>query len=409
MELILALDDRNTSFVIEDKDIIQLIKSSEDPLQQLKALLHNGFIMTKCIAPSTITCSCCPEINKLKDTLFPITELFNTGGNSSKNGKLCEVIMGDLFKKTFPGLEYEDTSGSDRNGDAIVTISNLKIMIDYKNYTQLVPTTEIDKLVRDLKVRDVPMGILYSTNTRIAKKDTIDYDIIDGKLIVYMTGEGLSVNGLMIAIKFILHLHQSNVVSISDKVCELVNKNIGRNLQTMYTKLIEVKDALYRHNERIDASTDKINKMMNALKDDGVHMISKMMDIVEEIREIIEETSREPSIITSPYEDLVDFIHRSTDKKKDITQCLQVLSITSELGIQCGCSDRNCIVFFRGEVEIGKLKITKTNAILVFYNLVKKGCVSFDCDYEEVKHGDFHIVLTESIEKWTVIKGRFSK
>jgi len=282
-------------------------------------------------------------------------------------------------------------------------------MIDYKNYTQLVPTTEIDKLVRDLKVRDVPMGILYSTNTRIAKKDTIDYDIIDGKLIVYMTGEGLSVNGLMIAIKFILHLHQSNVVSISDKVCELVNKNIGRNLQTMYTKLIEVKDALYRHNERIDASTDKINKMMNALKDDGVHMISKMMDIVEEIREIIEETSREPSIITSPYEDLVDFIHRSTDKKKDITQCLQVLSITSELGIQCGCSDRNCIVFFRGEVEIGKLKITKTNAILVFYNLVKKGCVSFDCDYEEVKHGDFHIVLTESIEKWTVIKGRFSK
>ena len=40
MELILAFDDMNTSFVVEDNDIIQLIKSSEDPVQQLKSLLQ---------------------------------------------------------------------------------------------------------------------------------------------------------------------------------------------------------------------------------------------------------------------------------------------------------------------------------------------------------------------------------
>ena len=46
----------------------------------------------------------------------------------------------------------------------------MKIMIDYKNYSQMVPTTEIEKLVRDLKVRDIPLGILYLTKSKYLEK-----------------------------------------------------------------------------------------------------------------------------------------------------------------------------------------------------------------------------------------------
>ena len=115
--------------------------------------------------------------------------------------------MGDLFKKAFPGLEYEDTSGSYRNGDAIVTISNLRMMIDYKNYDSPVPSTEVDKLVRDMKAQNIQFGILLSYKSKISKRNTIDYDIIDGKLIVFIAAYGLDIFTLEMAIQYLQKLH----------------------------------------------------------------------------------------------------------------------------------------------------------------------------------------------------------
>ena len=54
-------------------------------------------------------------------------------------------------------------------------------MIEYKNYDKVIPTSEVEKLLRDLKIQNIPMGILYSTKSKITKKDIIDYDVIDGK------------------------------------------------------------------------------------------------------------------------------------------------------------------------------------------------------------------------------------
>ena len=107
--------------------------------------------------------------------------------------------MGELFKKLFPTIQYIDTSNIDRNGDAVISIEGLQIMIDYKNYNQPVPSSEVEKLVRDLKVRDIPLGILYSTKSKVSKKDILDYDIIDGKLIVFMCGEGINPTSLIMA------------------------------------------------------------------------------------------------------------------------------------------------------------------------------------------------------------------
>ena len=61
---------------------------------------------------------------------------------------------------------------------------------------------------------------------------------------------------------------------------------------------------------------------------------------------------------------------------------------------------------FKNEVEIGKLKITKSNAKLMMYNLTDGMC-SFHRVYEEVKQGNFHISLNEKSELWEVVKYRF--
>ena len=55
---------------------------------------------------------------------------------------------------------------------------------------------------------------------------------------------------------------------MADKVCELVNKSVGDKLTGMYEKILNLKDELYRHNERIDEIADKMSKQMNNLKED---------------------------------------------------------------------------------------------------------------------------------------------
>jgi len=397
------VNNKEVSFKIEEEEVTQFIQLSEDPESQIKTLLHNGFLLSKCIPPSKL---CCPELIHLKDSLLPMLDMFYTGGNSSKNGKLCEVLMGELFKKLFPTIQYIDTSNIDRNGDAVISIEGLQIMIDYKNYNQPVPSSEVEKLVRDLKVRDISLGILYSTKSKISKKDILDYDIIDGKLIVFMCGEGINPNSLIMAIKFILHLHKSNAVVMADKVCELVNKTVGDKLVRMYEKILNLKDELYRHNEKIDEIADKMSKQMNNLKEDTIHMISHMLEILSDISEIVEENKRESCVTVTPHQELIDFINRKTDKKKDITNCIHLLTVAEEMDVQCGISnEQNYIVLFKNEIEIGKLKITKSSSTLIMYNL-SDGMTSFHRVYEEVKQGNFHISLNEKPELWDVIKYR---
>ena len=60
--------------------------------------------------------------------------------------------MGEYLDKTFPSLEYTETS-TDRTGDAIVKYDNLEFMIEYKNYDKVIPTSEVEKLLRDLKIQ----------------------------------------------------------------------------------------------------------------------------------------------------------------------------------------------------------------------------------------------------------------
>ena len=148
-------------------------------------------------------------------------------------------------------------------------------------------------------------------------------------------------------------------------------------------------------------------KLLSSLKEDGVHMLSSVVSIVDEISEVIADTHRETDVMVAPHVELVDFVNRSTDKKKDITQCLRILNLADEMNILCGISEFNYISLFKNQQEIGRLKITKSNATLIMYNLIK-GPTMFDSEYEQIKNGDFHINLIDSPEVWNIIKRRFS-
>lgn len=407
MRLSLEYDGVTHTVDLTNDTLVDHLKSSNNPIEELMRIVDNGYITLQLIPPSKIPCGCCHKIDGFTQSVESLTNLVNTGGNSSKKGKLCEILVEQDFKKMFPGIEYKDTSGIDRSGDAIVTVDGQSIMIDLKDYDQNVPSSETDKLVRDLKVHDMSLGILYSVRSKISKQDLLDFKIIDDKLIVFIAGQGINAYILMIALKFIIQLQQSRIISISDKVVELTNKAVGTKLKDIFNKLFHIKQNVSRHNEKIDEILDKITKLMNSLKEDGVHILSQLNCILEEGSRLIEETHQESMFIETPFTEIMDYIEATIDKKKDKLVSIQFANLCRETNIQMGISDTDKhIHFFKEGNDIGKLKITKTCVTFIYFNKQRGSC-SYNNIYEEVKNGDYHIQLTDKPEKWDIIRSRF--
>lgn len=408
MRLSLEYDGISNTIDLENESLVNHLKCSKNSIEELMRLLDNGFVTLQLKPPSKIICGCCHKIDGFGKSVEMFTNLVNTGGNSSKKGKLCEVLVEHEFKKAFPGITYKDTSGIDRSGDAIVTVDDYSIMIDLKDYDQNVPSSETEKLVRDLKVHDMTMGILYSVRSKISKQDLVDFQIIDNKLIVFVAGQGINSYTLMLALKFIIHLHHSRIISISDKVIELTNKAVGTKLKDLFNSLFQIKGSISRHNEKIDEIIDKFTKLMNSLKEDGVHILSQLNCILEQGKELVEETHQETVVVITPFSELMDYLDRTIDKKKDKLVAIQLLNLCKDSNIQMGISDTDKhIHFFKERDDVGKLKITKSNVTFIYFNKQKGNCC-YNNLYEEVKNGDYHIQLSETPEKWTIIRSRFS-
>ena len=74
------------------------------------------------------------------------------------DGKIGEIFASQHFSKCCPHIQYIDTSGIPKSGDAIIDITNHqigKIMIDYKNYTNVVSSEEVFKLIKDMDTQNI--------------------------------------------------------------------------------------------------------------------------------------------------------------------------------------------------------------------------------------------------------------
>ena len=364
--------------------------------------------MSLCISPLIQPCGCCETIDNLKHDLFELFQPFQNVGNSSRNGKLGEIFASTLFIKRNPHIEYTDTSGIEKSGDAIIQLTNgiiNKIMIDYKFYDSPVPSSEVDKLVRDLHTQNIDYGILLSYKSKISKRKNIDYDIIDGKLIVFVSAYGLDIFVLEMAIEFLLKLHECNILSLSDKITNLVSIQTMNTISELYDNIFSLSHNLSQHINTLKENQDKINKMFYSMINDSNKILTHMNILLEQVNTNINEIKHNPSLNYNTLAELVDYISLSIDKEKDKTLCISLLNITNELDIVGNYSD-NYIHFFKQHTEIGKLHLGKSKVTMIFYNFNEEEC-SFNMKYEDIKHGNFHIILSDDHNKWTIIKSRF--
>ena len=401
MAISISIQDEHLSFTLDDTNITNDILSHSDKVGYFKQLLLNGYNIGKCIVPLSGQGILEGKIDELSTLMQP----FNTGGNSSKNGQLGEIFASLLFIKRNPDVIYEDTSQIKKSGDAIITIQNHiidKIMIDYKNYNSPVPSDEIDKLVRDLDAQNIKFGILLSYKSKISKHKNIDYSIIDNKLIVFIAAYGLDIFTLEMAIQYIMRLHECNILSISQQVSDLVVKGIMKNIKETYEAINDLACMHSQHINSMKENHEKINKMFHGMVDDGRKVLTHMNILVDKVKENIHEIHKEPITNIHSYTELNNYIDQLVDKEKERSWCKRILNKVHELNISGYYSDTdNCIHIS----NIGKLYITKSKITMIFY------CLTDTCminpTYEEVKHNNIYIILSDDIQKWNIIERRF--
>jgi hypothetical protein len=207
---------------------------------------------------------------------------------SSKKGKLMEKdafnALCKINEEHKNHFNIENVSNKNNNGD-IEIISNYtkyKIIIDIKNYKNVVDSGEIKKLKNDVLTTNSEMGFLVSTST-ISTKSNYSYDlIINDKtdkltMIVYITNFDLDYNTLYCLLKQYEAFYSDLLETKNDEILKSIT-NLIKNTEPafntfsgLYTKLIN--NASSNNNGNIACET--------AIAD-----FSKKSSIYEKINEI---------------------------------------------------------------------------------------------------------------------------
>ena len=398
MEIIIRKNNDETVLPLTNKNLVTSI--DENP-HNLTKLLELGYQVSTVI-PSVSRCGCCDKIDEFSSYLEP----FQTGGNSSRNGKLAEVFSSELFQKRNSEIIYTDTSKIEKSGDCILTINNHlinKIMIDWKNYDSCIPSDETTKLIRDLNAQNMQFGILFSYRSRICKRRYIDSEIIGDKLIVFISDTGMNIHMVEMAIQYMIKLYESHIFHQSTKVSELVIKRVHNHITEVFDKIMNINRKHSQHINKIKENLDKTNKMYHDMIFNAESIKHELNLLLDTVDTSIKEIYQESTTIIHAYSELSDFIDRIVVREKDKGFAKRVLDIGKKLDIKSCYSESDNHIHFH---NIGKLNITKQKLVMIFYSNDEES-ITYNRKYEYVKNDNYHINISDDMEKWKIIENRF--
>ena len=104
-----------------------------------------------------------------------INKLTGVSNNSKKIGIFGENYIQELITKNFIGMSYQQTGEIDHSGDGLITLSNgSEILVEIKNYSNIINDDEINKFTSDMKTTKRKFGLFISITTKINKMKIID-------------------------------------------------------------------------------------------------------------------------------------------------------------------------------------------------------------------------------------------
>lgn len=285
------------SFNISDDLRSQLFEYSDDEINCLAKHCFISFLKKE--RNDTIQLS---DLGKqINDGLEPtINKLFGIS-KSTEKGKIYENVIETTIQEHFPNYKYENTASTNHVGDGLLITSNgTRCIIEAKNYTTMVPKSQIEKLKSDMISTGINNAIMLSTGP-IQGKKFVDIENDTMGNIVYISNyfDSDPQLQLQMAITIMSNLALVQSTNIERKIDNLnatiehvsklkidyiaMEKSIRTNLDTFYISLREYEMNVKTEIHNIMVSLPLSNqKLINSILDSKLDRVYS--DIIKPLR-----------------------------------------------------------------------------------------------------------------------------
>jgi len=297
-----------------------------------------------------------PELSeKISSLEQALEKLIGLSTSSSKKGIIAENILENIFQQRYGDIEYVNKTQISHSGDAWLYLPNNKIvMLESKNYTNIVNKDEIIKMHNDMITNHIKWGIFISFNSCIQGMKELDFCIFnhnnENYHVIMISNLSNDITRLDLALSLIRKL----VITYSDlnKFPWIVN-NIKFELNNL-NELLEL-NYLLRDNFIIMEKDiiKNINTYYTKLRDYQFNIDNKIKDIISKICSTMTE-----SVNITNY-DYSEFINLSKNQ-------IIATKIADSLKKKDIFLNKLILVFKNN--NIGEIKILSKKMIIELYN-----------------------------------------
>ena len=341
------------------------------------------------------------ENNINSDNIKCILDILqDTLKNSTRKGRFGESMAITSLIKKYPSWKIEDTSGISHSGDCqVFTTDYGKILYELKTYTTNVNNDEILKFKRDMDETNSEHGIFISQTSGIVGKSMIEYEIINGKIMIYVSNTGLNGLGMEIGTEILISLID---IGKDSKKFFLRDTDIDNQIQNIYdlseciSNFSKLKSLIIDIKQSIISNFDILYKNAYDYEIKANYLLKDIMNNIHNInnsKKVLEKTEMDK---------LDEFIESYDNKKKQILYKLkeQLIKNSNEISIE-----ENCITLIKNDTILGRVYIK--SKIEIHFNIINKGNIMFNGNYEKIKSNNIIVLnLIDKDEIWNIVNNR---
>lgn len=405
----------NLNFEIHNQEDIEYIKNYDDTKLNdlLKICISIGL---KSIQMSEVNMDCHSYINPIKNIINEsnnfqndkilniddkLNDLLHIKSNSSRKGQLSEDLCRSILNKQYPQWSFLDVSQEGYNADCRAYETPVgQILYEFKSYDYNVNRDQINKFIRDLKYTNIKYGIFVSNTSGIVGKKNIEWDIINNKLIVFVSNMGLNGYGCILGTELLLSLIEINILDKNKNWLFYQNyelEDIIQNISDCIDSLRNNIEEYSKHKELINEQRIKINQSIDILEKSSFNCLLNLNETYKTIIKNIQNINSDKNHISDFDKNI--FLDKIENKNKDLF--IKLLKIINDFEIKINKQD--LIIMKNSEI----ICLTKTykNKIEIIFPF-KSDNISFNHKFEKIKGSQIIINLKDNLDIWKIIENR---
>ncbi|GAF72860.1 unnamed protein product, partial [marine sediment metagenome] len=147
----------------------------------------------------------------------------------AKKGEMTADAIFDSFQDHFMDDSFEDVSRIGKYADILATMTDTPVLIEVKDYSETVPSSQVDKFWRDMEHRDTKYGIFISMRSRISKcSSCINLKHNLNRTAVFVVNSELNWSGHLFAFYIVKKLIELETLKKKEVPTEDIDKTLLR-------------------------------------------------------------------------------------------------------------------------------------------------------------------------------------